>query len=66
MFKRYVFNEGLTNLLGSNGKIYIANDSASMAKLLNINRKAIRKASYTRGNQLYKGYRFRLGATTEL
>jgi len=47
------------------GDITITRDAAEMAKLLGLDRKSVRKAAYTRGNQIYSGYRFRLGASTE-
>lgn len=50
MFKRYVYIEGLTSLLGSGNKYLINNDG---------------QIKDIRGNKLYKGYRFRLGVSTE-
>lgn len=49
----------------STGNIIIAREASELAKMLNIDRKCIRKAAFTRGNQIYKGYRFRLGVTSD-
>jgi len=45
--------------------IIISRDATSLGQLLKLDRKSIRKAAYTRGNQIYKGYRFRLGVTSD-
>lgn len=49
----------------TSGKIIIAASAKHMAETLKVDPKAIRTASFTRGNKLYHGYRFRLGVTTE-
>lgn len=46
-------------------KVILADTSTSMADMLGLDRKLIREAALTRGNMLYKGYRFRLGVTDE-
>lgn len=47
------------------GQIYIAENAAKMAGILNLDPKEIRRAAFTRGNRLYKNYRFRLGITND-
>lgn len=47
------------------GKIIIAREASGIAEMLNLDRKSVRKAAFTRGNQIYNGYRFRLGATLD-
>jgi hypothetical protein len=46
-------------------EIIIAEDAATMAGILNLDRKSVRKAAFTRGNQIYKDYRFRLSVTMD-
>lgn len=47
------------------GTIYLASNSAQLAQDLKLDPKAIRKAAFTRGNAIYRGYRFRLGISNE-
>lgn len=47
------------------GNIIIADSATKMAQVLKCDPKAIRRAAFTRGNMLYKGYRFRLGVSME-
>lgn len=47
------------------GHIILADSASKLAEHLNCDPKAIRKAALTRGNMVYKGYRFRLGINTE-
>lgn len=47
------------------GEIILAENSIRMSEYLKCDPKAIRKAALTRGNQIYKGHRFRLGISTE-
>jgi hypothetical protein len=49
----------------STGKIIISDNANSLSRLLSMDPKFIRKAAFTRGNQILNGYRFRLGFTTE-
>lgn len=47
------------------GKVIIAESSKAMGEELKLDPKALRLAALTRGNKIYRGYRFRLGVTTE-
>lgn len=47
------------------GHIILADSASKLAEHLNCDPKAIRNAALTRGNMVYKGYRFRLGINTE-
>ena len=47
------------------GIIIIADSADKLSKILKLDSKAIRKASFTRGNKLYHGYRFRLGVSND-
>ena len=47
------------------GAVLVAEDSLQMAKMLGLVGGAVRIAALTRGNQVYSGYRFRLGVTSE-
>jgi len=47
------------------GKVIIAESARQMAKVLSKDPKAIRRAAHTRGNQVYHGYRFRLGLSKD-
>lgn len=49
----------------SDGAIFIANNAAQMAGVLGLNVCQIRPAALTRGNKVFKGYRFRLGTSLE-
>lgn len=49
----------------STGKTIICANAERMSKLLGLDPKAIRQAAFTRGNKLYRGYRFRLGVSTD-
>lgn len=47
------------------GNILVAENSLQMAEILGLVGVAVRIAALTRGNQIYNGYRFRLGVTSE-
>jgi hypothetical protein len=47
------------------GDVVIARNAATLSKILNLDRKEVRKAALTRGNRIYDGYRFRLGVTLD-
>ncbi len=47
------------------GDLIIADSSRHMGRILSIDNKSIRKAALTRGQKVYRGYRFRLGVTDE-
>lgn len=47
------------------GDIMITRNSERMAELTGLSQPAIRDAALSRGNKVYKGYRFRLGVSTE-
>lgn len=46
-------------------KVYIANSSRELSRILGLDPKAIRAAALKRGEALYHGYQFRLGITSE-
>ena len=57
-----------TDIMAKNeitGEIILADSCALMSEVLNLDQKQIRRAAHSRGNKLYKGYRFRLGHTNE-
>ena len=47
------------------GKIMVADSAQALSEILHLDPKAIRLAAFTRGNKVYKGYRFRLGVKPE-
>lgn len=47
------------------GGVVIADNAAMLASILGMDPKTIRKIAFTRGNKVYKGYRFRLGVSNE-
>lgn len=47
------------------GDVVVARSSERMAELLNLNPISVRNAALTRGNKVYRGYRFRLGVSTD-
>lgn len=47
------------------GETLIANNAQHLASILKACPKEIRKAAFTRGNKVYKGFQFRLGITKE-
>lgn len=47
------------------GEIIIAESIKAMSILINAKAQYIREAAYTRGNEIYKGHRFRLGVSNE-
>lgn len=63
--KIYKLQKDITARDEITGNIIIADSALKMAEVLKCDPKAIRRAAFTRGNMLYKGYRFRLGVNTE-
>lgn len=47
------------------GEVFIADSARKMSEILYLDAKEIRRAAATRGNEVYKGYRFRRGVSKE-
>lgn len=47
------------------GKVFLANNTKELARKLRLPSQRLRTSAYTRGNEVYRGYRFRLGISSE-
>lgn len=63
--QQYISQRNIMALEVTTGKLYIGENVANLARILKLDSKRVRGAALTRGNEVYGGFRFRLGVSSE-